>query len=414
MGLFKRKNEVNQYQNDYFSTALISNNYSLLIDERQAMQLPVFKSCMQLIENTIASLPIDLKKKYGENIEFVKNNKYLLMLKKTNSIDTAATLKKQLIHELLLYGVAYLYVNHNHLHVLKSKHMVEQYLSETGFTIDDIEYIYNFEGTHKLEKDNVIRFDLGSKGVLSHDEILETALNAQLYNKSLLKNGTFASGIIKASTRLTEKAIKNLRDSWQKLYSGAEKNKTIILEEGLDYQPLQNSPEQLQLNQSDSALTTKICMLFNVSESLISDKSNKYNSLSTANTAFLQTTIAPLLNVITETLNKYFFKDENMQFAFDTSQVLKATESENIEATKALFDDGIISFNEARKRINYSVIEDKKDYYQLNIGQALRNKVTGDVLNINTQITKKYKDKTDSIDISENTDSVEANEKEVI
>lgn len=391
MALFKRKDNNNVYHNDYFSTAFTSSNYSLLINERQAMQLPAFKACMALIENTISQLPIKLQKKHGENIEFV-NDKSILMLKNPNPVNTAATLMKQLVHELLLYGKAYIYVNHNHLHVLKSKHMVEEFLSETGFTIDDIEYIYNFEGTHKLQKENVIRFDLGSKGVLSHDEVLETALNAQNLNKTFLSNGTFASGIIKAGTRLTEKAIKNLRESWQNLYSGANKNKTIILEDGLDYSPISLNPDQLQLSETDTNLTSKICMLFNVSESLISDKSNKYNSLSTANTSFLQQTISPLLNVITATLNKYFFNDEKMQFIFDTSMILRATEAENIEATKALFDDGIISFNEARKRINYSVIEDSNDYYKHSIGEALRNKKTGEVLNINTQQTNKEKE----------------------
>lgn len=426
MSLFKRKNENDQYQNDYFSTVLSSSDYNSLVNEQKAMQLPAFKACISLIENTIASLPIKMKKKQGNNIEYVTNNQYLMMLNDPNPIDTTAILKKQLVHEILLYGKAYLYINHNHLHVLKSKYVTEEYLTETGFTVDGISYIYNFEGKHTLDAKNVIRFNFG-EGILSHTDVLETAINAQNLSKKILEKGTFTTGVLKAGTRLTEKAIKNLRESWQNLYSGATKaGQTLILEEGLDYQPISMSADQLQLKDIDKSLTSKICMLFNVSESLISDSSNKYDSLAKANTNFLQKTVSPIIAAIEASLNKYFFdNNEKLLFVFDTSQVLKATEIENIEATKALFDDGLITFNEARRRINYNVIDDENNYYQLNIGKALRNEKTGEILNINTQQTNKivdssnevdtdaHEDKITSIDDTENVDSTE-DEKEVI
>lgn len=145
MSLFKRKNENNQYQNDYFSTVLSSSDYNLLVNEQKAMQLPAFKACISLIENTIASLPIKMKRKQGNKIEYVTNNQYLMMLNDPNPIDTTAILKKQLVHEILLYGKAYLYINHNHLHVLKSKYVTEEYYSDTGFTVDAIGYKYDLD-----------------------------------------------------------------------------------------------------------------------------------------------------------------------------------------------------------------------------------------------------------------------------
>lgn len=393
MAFFTKKKKDNHFEIDYFSTALTTNNYNVLVNEKQAMQLPAFKACMQLIENSIASLPLKLAKQSGMNTEYITNDKSLLMLQNPNNIDTATTLKQQLVHELLLYGRAYLYLNHNHLHVLKSHHVIEEYLTETGFTVDRIEYKYNFEGNYTLDSENIIRFEYG-KGVLAHDEILQTALNAQILNKEMLQHGTFTTGLLKAGTRLTEKAINSLRQSWQDLYSGAAKSgKTIILEEGLDYQPISLNADQLQLKDTEKALMSKICMLFNVSESLISDNSNKYDSLVTANTNFLQKTIAPILSTIEETLNKFFFNDENMKFTFDTSMILRATETENVEVTKTLFNNGVVSFNEARKRLNLSVIDDSNDYYKHSIGEALRNKSSNEILNINTQQTNTNEEK---------------------
>ncbi|WP_102691151.1 phage portal protein [Rummeliibacillus pycnus] len=390
MAFFKRKKANGDYVNDFFSASFTSNNQNFTVTEEQALQIPAFKACLNLITNTIAELPINLMQHDGENVTILNNDKRVQLLNNPNIIDTASTLKAQLVKDLLLYGKAYLYNNSNELHVLKANFMNEEYFSNDGFTIGDIQYIYNFDGSHKLLKENVIRFDSGTKGILSNTEVLETAINNQTYSKNVLKNGAMPIGILKAASRLTEKAIDSLRTSFENIYSGNQKvGKTLILENGLEYQPLSYNPEQLQLNETSKSLTSQICMLFNVSESLINDTSNKYNSLSTANTSFLQQTIQPILVTIQEQLNKSFLKpsEQGLFFMFDTSQILKATETERIDATLKLFKDGVISFNESRKRLDMTVIDDKKDYYKLNIGQALRDKATGEVLNINTQTT---------------------------
>lgn len=392
MAFFKKKNKDGAYQNDYFSTSFSSNISNLVVTEEQAMQIPAFKACVNLITNTIAALPINLMQHEGENVTFKNNDPRLQMLKNPNVIDTASTLKVELVKDLLLYGKAYLYNNGIELHVLKANHVTEEYYSNDGFTIGDIQYNYNFDGTHTIDNKKIIRFDSGTKGILSNSDVLETAINAQTYNKQILKHGSFGIGLLKAATRLSETAINNLRKSWSNLYEGASKSgKTIILEDGMDYQNIGTNPNDLQLNETNQQLTSQICMLFNVSESLINDTSNKYNSLSTANTSFLQQTIQPILVTIQQQLDKYFLKpsDQGLFFMFNTSEVLKATENERIEATLKLFDDGILSFNESRKRLDMAVIDDNKDYYKHSIGEAFRNKKTGEVLNINTQTTNK-------------------------
>lgn len=391
MAFFKRKKASGEYTNDYFSASFTSNNQNFTVTEEQACQIPAFKACVNLITNTIAELPIKLMQHEGDNVAILNNDSRLKMLKNPNFIDTASTLKTKLVKDLLLYGKAYLYNNGNELHVLQAKFMNEEYYSNDGFTIGDIEYTYSLDGTHKIDKSKVIRFDSGTKGILSNSDLLEVASNALSYNKNILKNGAFGIGILKTASRLNEIAINKLRETWQNLYSGTSKaGKTLILENGLEYQNLSKSPEELQLNETSKNITSQICMLFNISESLINDSSNKYNSLSTANTAFLQQTIQPILVTLQEQLNKHFLKpNEGLFFMFDTSQILKATESERIEATLKLFDDGVLSFNESRKRLDMTVIDDDKDYYKHSIGEAFRNKKTGEVLNINTQQTNK-------------------------
>lgn len=390
---FRRKKN-NPIPYDFFSTSFVSSDRSYEVDEEQALQIPAFKTCLDLITNTISQLPINLfVESIDSNIQLLKDDsRSLLLNEKPNAFDTASKLKKDLVKDLLLYGRAYLYQkNEQEYFVLPSKNVTEEYYTNDGITVEEISYIYtNWKGTQQLTNDKVIRFDSGAKGVLHNgSEILSTAINELNYSKNILKNGALPVGILKAASRLTQKAIDNLRSSWESLYSGSTKaGKTIILEDGLSYENISYNPEQLQLNETSKRITAEIARLFNVPESLVNSSANKYNSLEQNNLQYLQYTIGPILKVIEETLDKHFLEEYELNsgyyFRFDTSEVLRTTEKEKVDTTLNLFNNGVLSFNEVRSRLDLSIIDSTKDYYKLNLGTVIKYKETGDISIINT------------------------------
>ncbi len=61
---------------------------------------------------------------------------------------------------------------------------------------------------------------------------------------------------------------------------------TVILEEGMEYQPLSMNPNEIQMTESRRDVNSEICKLFGVPESMVSAKANKYGTLAQNNMHF--------------------------------------------------------------------------------------------------------------------------------
>ena len=403
MAFFTRKNtkKVNATQDDehYFSATFEVNNRVANVSESQAMMIPIFKNGVELITNSIAQLPLQLliKKQYN-NIELIENDKRLNILnKRSNARMTSYAMKKAIVKDLILYGHAYLYQKESQLYVLESKNMQLNHYTIDNVTIERTEFIYNNpKGTHIFNESEIIHFESGSNGVLyDSSETLEIALNQQVYSKNIFKNGALPIGLLKAGTRLTEKAIKNLRASWEGIYSGSHKaGKTILLEEGLDYQPLSLKPDELGLDKSNSRINSDIAKALNIPLSMLEESANKYGSISTKNLLFLQTTIAPLLKIIEETFNNAMLyeheENKGYEFRFNTNELLRGTNEEQADLALKLFEKGAISYHEMRAMLELA-FDDSTDYHKDSIGSVYKY-ADGTILNLNTQMTNEEKE----------------------
>lgn len=392
MGLFSFGSRFSSKNDgkDYFSSVLISSSRSYSVTEEQAMSIPAVKSCVELITSSIAQLPIYL---YEENsngeVNKINDPRISLLNDKANQFDTGYKTKKLIVKDLLLYGKAYLYkASQNELHYLPANKIREEKFTSDGITIGKIDFVYSSPvKTVTLSSDQLIVFDLGNEGILvDGSDVLEQALNELEYSKNILKNGALPVGILKASSRLTQTAIDRLRQAWENIYSSASKaGKTVILEEGLEYEPISMNPNDLQLNETSKTTLSSICRLFNLPEAMINANANKYSSLEMQNIQFLQYTIAPIINVVESSLNDELLNDfekrSGFYFRFDTSEILRTTEKEKVDVVTTLVDKGLISFNEARAKLDMPKVEN--DYFKLNLGSVLRDPKTGSLTIVN-------------------------------
>lgn len=400
MGLFSFSSRFSSKNDgkDYFSSVLISPSRSYSVTEEQALSIPAVKSCVELITSSIAQLPIYLYKETpnGE-VNKINDSRISLLNDKTNQFETGYRTKKMIVKDLLFYGKAYLYkASQNELHYLPAnKIRQEKYMYEDGIRVGKIDFVYSSPvKTVTLSSDQLIIFDAGNDGILvDGSEVLEQALNELEYSKNILKNGALPVGILKASSRLTQKAIDRLRQAWENLYTGTSKaGKTVILEEGLDYEPISLNPNDLQLNETSKNTLSSICRLFNLPEAMINASANKYSSLEMQNIQFLQYTISPLINVIESSLNDELLNDfekrSGFYFRFDTSEILRTTEKEKVDVVTKLVDGGLISLNEARAKLDLPKVEN--DYFKMNLGSALLDPTTGalTIINLGQELKK--------------------------
>lgn len=374
------------------------------ISEERAMQIPAVSSSVNLISSAISKLPIYLYKTDedgdAENVE--RDYRLFLLNGEPNENQTAATFKKRIIMDYLFYGGSYVYVRKKarsnevkDLHRLPVEKVQINRYEKLGF-------ISSYKITLDGQPENAIKtMDVACilkdtddgytpRGILDTGyKILSTALSEINYSGSILKNGSLPLAVLKSESQLSDEAMIRIKQDFEQLYTGGDKaGKTILLEEGLDYETVSLKPNELELTESKKSALADIARLFNIPESMINANANKYNSNEENNIHFLQYTLEPIITNIEKALNKTMLleseKQQGYYFKFDTSVILTVTEKEKAEIAQTLNSTSAVSQNEIRKVLGLPKLED--NYMFLSQGKVFYNLETGKAFNPNMGI----------------------------
>ena len=249
--------------------------------------------------------------------------------------------------------------------------------------------MYNYAYSLKIKLNNDIELDLENvmistvssndggltgQGVIARGyRTIELALNEIELNKNIMNNGSSPISIVKLDRNLSADAQQRLRDSWNKMYASSQNaGKLLILEQGMEYEKLSFSPNELGLTASRTKTQADLCSLFGVPESMVDSSANSYGSVESASIRFLQYSINPYINIIESSLNrslllekekgKYFFK-------VNTDAVLQTTVKERYDALNVGISAGILSLNEARIKENLPPVEN--NFHRLSLGAVM-------------------------------------------
>lgn len=348
--------EFREYRAGNIISAL--NNWNLLINpsevtKEKVMQISAVRGCVEMISNTVATIPIKLYKETEDTVEEVKDDRrvYLLNDDSGDSLDVFQ-MKKALVKDYLISGNGYLYINRQGNKV-KSLHYVDErfvavstnnnpIFKDADFSING--QIYEPYRLIKLLRNTKDGFK-GSGIVEENKELLAIAYNTMLFEKNLVASGGNKKGVIKSQNRLQVDAMQDLRNQWKKLYANNNEN-CVILNNGLDFQELSNTAVEMQLNENKKTNMSDICAIFNISESLLkgSSTSEEYKN-------FIKLSILPILNAIETALNKELLLNSeqgSFYFAFDTKELLKADMKERFEAYEIASKNGFMQTDEIR------------------------------------------------------------------
>lgn len=374
------------------------------ISEEQAMSIPAVASAVNLISATIAKLPVELKKVDDEgNIEKIENDYRLFLLNdEPNESQYASTLKKRLTIDYLFYGASFLYAEKKtrsnkikSIYRLPVEKVNIERKKKDGY-IDSYSIYLDGERRNMFKTVDIITIlrdtedGFEPRGILDTGyKTLSTALGEIEYSSSILKNGSLPLAILKTANRLSEDVIQRIKRDWTNSYSGGSNaGKTILLEEGLEYQTVSLNPNELELTESKKGSLADIARIFNIPESMINANANKYNSNEENNILFLQYTLEPILVNIQKALNKTLLleneKHSKYYFEFDTSEIMTITEKEKAEIAQILSNTSSVTQNEIRHILGKRKLD--TDYMFLSQGKVFYNVETGKAFSPNLGI----------------------------
>lgn len=388
-GFEKREVTVDETLEDLLiSAGILTKN----IDREQAMNIPALSACVDLISDTVASIPIKLFKEETGKVTEVPDDRIKLLNDETRDTLDGFQFKKALVEDYLLDGAGYAYINRER-NKLKSLHYVRHESVSINKNTDPIFKSYDIlvHGTPyqpyeflkliRRSKDGVT-----GRGIIEqNNKLLSVAYNAMIFEEVLVKTGGNKKGFIKAQSRLSKEAITELKLAWKNLYANNDEN-VVVLNNGLDFQEASNTSVEMQLNENKKTNSNEIQKALKVPTSILDGKATdeEYNH-------WIKICILPILAALITAINKDLLlpseKNESFYFAFDTTELLKGDMLKRFQAYEIGIRTGFMQWDEARFKEDlppYGV-----DFIKLGLQDVLYNPRTKEIYTPNTNQTNK-------------------------
>jgi phage portal protein BeeE len=150
----------------------------------------------------------------------------------------------------------------------------------------------------------------------------------------------------------------------------------------MSYQALSMNPNEIQMTDTKKNTNSEICKLFGVPESIVNSVIGKqYVSIEQNNLAFLKNTLAPIIFSIESAMDRALLleneKKKGYFFRFDTTELTRATDKDQVATLVAAMSGGLLTVNEARAR--YDVAPIAEDILKLSTGDVLLDPKSGEV-----------------------------------
>lgn len=263
--LFKSRERPKNYFSNSNHTFLFGGTTSgKNVNEFTAMQTTAVYSCVRILSEALASLPLHIYR-YKENGKdrVFDHPLYHILHNEPNSEMSSFVFRETLMSHLLIWGNAYAQIIRDGAGRVVALYPLLPNKIEVGRDKSgEIFYSYsrtsdenpNFKdyGNVILRKQDVLHIPgLGFDGLVGYSPIamaknaVGMTLACEEYGASFFANGANPGGVLEHPGVL--KDPKKVRDSWNEVYRGANNaHKVAVLEEGMKYQQIGIPPEEAQ------------------------------------------------------------------------------------------------------------------------------------------------------------------------
>ena len=312
-GLFRSRDKPqNRTAGSAYSFYMGGSSSGKAVTERSAMQMTAVYSCVRILAEAIAGLPLHLYK-YTENggkEKAIDHPLYLLLHDEPNPEMSSFVFRETLMTHLLLWGNAYAQIIRNG----KGEVVALYPLMPNKMSVDRNEkghlyYSYNrtedeaptMKGsTVILRPEDVLHVPgLGFDGLVGYSPIamaknaIGLAIATEEYGAKFFANGAAPSGVLEHPG--TIKDPQRVREAWQSQFGGSQNSgKIAVLEEGMKYTPISISPEQAQFLETRKFQINEIARIFRVPPHMVGDlEKSSFSNIEQQSLEFVKYTLDP-------------------------------------------------------------------------------------------------------------------------
>jgi len=283
------------------------------VNEHTAMQMTAVYSCVRILAETLAGLPLHVYKynDSGGKEKHLKHPLYRLLHDEPNPEMTSFTFRETLMSHLLLWGNAYAQIIRN----ARGEVIALYPLMPNKMTVDRdkngrLFYLYqrSIEDAPTLGKDSLVYLDpsdvlhipgLGFDGLVGYSPIamaknaIGLAMATEEYGAKFFANGAAPGGVLEHPG--TIKDPQKVKDSWNAAYQGStNSHRVAVLEEGMKYQQIGIPPEQAQFLETRKFQINEIARIFRVPPHMLADlEKSSFSNIEQQSLEFVKYTLDP-------------------------------------------------------------------------------------------------------------------------
>ena len=352
------------------------------VTERSSMQMTAVYSCVRILAEAVAGLPLHLYKynESGGKERAAENQLYFLLHDEPNPEMTSFVFRETLMTHLLLWGNAYAQLIRNG----KGEVIALYPLMPNRMTVDRDNkgrlYYQYWRGKDeaKLSRDNIVILQpsdvlhipgLGFDGLVGYSPIamaknaVGMAIACEEYGAKFFANGATPGGILEHPGIVKDPA--KVRESWNAVYQGSSNaHRIAVLEEGMKYTPIGISPEQAQFLETRKFQINEIARIFRVPPHMVGDlEKSSFSNIEQQSLEFVKYTLEPwLVRWEQAMVRSLLSKTEKEQYfiKFNVDGLLRGDYESRMNGYATARQNGWMSANDIRQLENLDRISKKE------------------------------------------------------
>lgn len=390
-GIFRSRDApANRTAGSAYSFFLGNSTAGKRVNERSAMQMTAVYSCVRILSESVASLPLHLYRYTddGGKEKAVEHPLYVLLHDEPNPEMTSFVFRETMMTHLLLWGNAYAQIIRNG----KGEVIALYPLMPDRMTVDRDDHgrlYYEYQvssddaptnkgSSVKLSPEDVLHVaGLGFDGLVGYSPIamaknaIGLAIAAEEYGSKFYANGAAPSGVLEHPGTLKDPT--KVRESWQSTFGGSHNaNKVAVLEEGMKYTPISISPNEAQFLETRKFQINEIARIFRVPPHMVGDlEKSSFSNIEQQSLEFVQYTLGPWISRLEQSMVRTLLSlDEKKQYfiKFNVDGLLRGDYQSRMNGYATARQNGWMSANDIRELENLDRIPAEKggDLYLIN------------------------------------------------
>lgn len=344
------------------------------VNEHTAMQMTAVYSCVRILAEAVAGLPLHLYKytASGSKEKALSHPLYFLLHDEPNPEMSSFVFRETLMTHLLLWGNAYAQIIRNGKgEVIALYPLMPNRMSVDRDYSGALYYTYTrysdeaptMNGmTVTLRPSDVLHIPgLGFDGLVGYSPIA-TAKNAigmaiacEEYGAKFFANGAAPGGVLEHPG--TIKDPQKVRDSWNAAYQGSSNSHRVaVLEEGMKYQSIGISPEQAQFLETRKFQINEIARIFRVPPHMVGDlEKSSFSNIEQQSLEFVKYTLDPWVIRWEQAISRSLLRpdEKKLYFAkFNVDGLLRGDYVSRMNGYATARQNGWMSANDIRELEN--------------------------------------------------------------